>query len=185
MGKAIRNLNWNSVWKYLGTIRFRTTPDGRGVAAINVDLDQIEEIAQSITIGNAGYAYILDADRNYIYHPVKEVGSQAADNEEINHLYSEDHGTFEYKFEDGSYKEMAFATNQLTGWKLAGTFYTSEFSDTASPILQTLIIVLIVFIILGSVLSYIVLRSIIRPLNRLIDVTRKVGAGDLTDDFSL
>lgn len=162
----------------------RTTPDGQGVTAINVDLDQIKEITQSIKIGNEGYAYVLDADRSFIYHPDIEGGSKAQESESFTHLYTENEGTFEYKYEDGSYKQMVFATNQLTGWKLAGSFNTSEFSDTAAPILNTLLLVLIISIILGMALTYIVLLSIIRPLQSLITATKKVGAGDLTDDIS-
>lgn len=164
----------------------RTTSDGRGVTAINVDLDQIKEITESITIGNKGYVYVMDADQNFIYHPEKEAGSQAPETVQSKRMYAKNEGTFNFRYEDENHKEMemVFATNQLTGWKLAGTFHTSEFSDTASPILRTTIRVLIISMIGGMVLMYIILRSIIRPLQSLITATKKVGDGDLTDDIS-
>ncbi|GFN33989.1 methyl-accepting chemotaxis protein [Paenibacillus xylaniclasticus] len=162
----------------------RTTSDGQGVAAINVDLDQVKKLAQSITIGNEGYAYVMDEERNFIYHPEMEAGSQAPETVQSNYIYSEKEGTFKYKHEDGSQKEMVFLTNELTGWKLAGTFNTSEFTDTASPILRTSLIVVSISIILGSILAYYILRSIIRPMKVLIAATRRIGDGDLTVDIT-
>jgi len=161
----------------------KTTSDGIGVVAANVDLEQIEQIAQTITIGNNGYAYIIDAEKNYLYHPEEEAGSQAAENEALTKLFAETEGYFEDKQEDSN-REIIFVTNSLTGWKLAGTFETTEFTEAASPILNTMLNVLILAIIIGIALTYLVLRSIIKPLNALLKATKKISEGDLTEHIS-
>ncbi|WP_138494222.1 methyl-accepting chemotaxis protein [Paenibacillus pinistramenti] len=161
----------------------RTTPDGKGVTAIDVNLDKIKESAKSVTIGNKGYVYILDGEKTFIYHPEKAAGTTAPDNAQNANLFKSTSGTFQYLYNNQDYKEMVFTTNELTDWKIAGTFYTSEFSDSAAPILRTTLYVIILFVVLGTILAYAITRSITKPLKNLIAATKKMGSGDLTEEF--
>ena len=161
----------------------RATNDGNGVVGMNVNLDKIKEITGSIKIGKQGYVYVLDTEHKFIYHPEKKAGSVAPDNVQNNNLYKNETGSFQYQYNDKEKKEMVYTTNELTGWKLAGTFYSSEFTNSAAPILNTTIIVIIISIILGAVLIYFIIRSITKPLARLIASTAKISKGDLSEDI--
>ncbi|RTQ90164.1 methyl-accepting chemotaxis protein [Lysinibacillus telephonicus] len=159
----------------------KTTKDGQGVVAVNVSLEEIKKITGEIKIGDAGYVYILDAERKFVYHPEKEIGTEAPDNEQNNNLYKTDSGTFSYLHEGKDQKEMFFTTNALTGWKLAGTMYSNEIDKAAMPILINTLIVIIASIIVGSILIIFVIRSISRPIHSLISSSNKIADGDFTE----
>lgn len=55
---------------------------------------------------------------------------------------------------EGQQKKMAFTTNKLTGWKIAGTFFVSEIHDAASPVMKMALIILAVSLIVGGVLIF-------------------------------
>ncbi|MDO7906947.1 methyl-accepting chemotaxis protein [Paenibacillus sp. JX-17] len=159
----------------------RTTEDGHGVAAINVKVNKISEITQKVKIGSEGYAYIMDANKNFVSHPTKEAGTKAPDNVQNNNLYKSDSGYFDYLYENKDMKKMAFTTNKLTHWKIAGTMYQDEVTQQAAPILRITLIVLIASMIIGGLLVLWILTSILKPLKRLHTVSGRISEGDLTE----
>ena len=44
-------------------------------------------------------------------------------------MYEKEKGQFDYKLE-GKDKIMSFTTNKLTGWKIGGSMYSSEISNS-------------------------------------------------------
>ncbi len=67
---------------------------------------------------------------------------------------------------EGQQKKMAFTTNKLTGWKIAGTFLSVR-SMTASPVMKMALIILAVSLIVGGILIVFIIRSIAKPLKNL------------------
>lgn len=63
---------------------------------------------------------------------------------------------------------MTYTTNELTGWKIAGTMYMDEIKDALKSVLTTGMIVLIASIVAGGILILFIVRSITKPLKRLI-----------------
>lgn len=152
--------------------------DHSGVIGIDISLENINSLAKKINIGAKGYAMILDKSKKFIAHP-HEKGGKATTQSFYNNLYTKDAGQFTY-YLDGASKNMVFNTNKLTGWKIAGTMYLSETSDAAKPImLNTGIITLIAFII-GGLVIFLIIRSIIKPLHRLKNAANQVSEGDLS-----
>ncbi|RCK12591.1 HAMP domain-containing protein [Bacillus licheniformis] len=66
--------------------------------------------------------------------------------------------TFKYTL-DGE-KQMAFATNKLTGWKIGGTMYITELKEASQPVLNAALITLGASIIIGVLLMILIIRSI-------------------------
>jgi len=158
----------------------KTTKDGHGVVAFNVGLEEISKITSEITIGNEGYVYIVDENHNFIYHPELEEGTEAPDEKQYVDIYDNDSGSFSYLL-DKDQKELFYTTNDLTGWKLAGTMYSKEIDEDASPILINTLIIIIASIIVGSILIIFIVRSIARPLQSLIHSSNKIADGDFTE----
>lgn len=158
----------------------KTTKDGHGVVAFNVTLDELAQIASEVKIGNSGYMFMLDENGNVIYHPQVEAGTTVSNNKQYEKLYNNSSGAFDYSYKNKD-KEMFYTTNDLTGWKLAGTMNSSEIDDEASPILTNTIITLIVSIIIGSVLVIFIVRSLTKPLQSLVNSANKIADGDFTE----
>lgn len=152
--------------------------DGSGVVAVDVNLDQIISIAQHMKIGEKGYAVILDQNRRVIVHPAHKAGHVSKETW-LDEVYAKSSGQVDYEL-NGSPKIMDFVTNEETGWKIAGTINVQEFKDAAQPIFQTTVIVIVIGLLIGFVVVYVTVRSILKPLRRLIQAANTVSNGDLT-----
>lgn len=161
----------------------QTTADNRGVIAVDVSVDDIAEVAATIQIGKEGYVTILDRNQRFVTHPTLAVG-EVGEGDWVDPLYGDDSGRFAYTL-DGDGKQMAFTTNERTGWKVAGTLYDTEITDESVGILWTTLGVVLVTFLFAGVLLYFVLRSIIRPLNRLTEGAERIRSGDLTESIQI
>ncbi|MFN4215107.1 methyl-accepting chemotaxis protein [Exiguobacterium sp.] len=161
----------------------QTSNDGRGVIAVDVDVDDIASVAAGIPIGKEGYVTILDRNGRFITHPTLVAGEEAT-GDWVEPLYGSDESSFAYTFE-GEAKQMDFTTNEVTGWKVAGTLYESEIREETVGILWTTIGVIAGMIVASTILLYFVIRSIIRPLNRLTIGAERIQAGDLTEEIAV
>ncbi|MFJ5624194.1 methyl-accepting chemotaxis protein [Peribacillus loiseleuriae] len=157
--------------------------DGSGVVAIDLKINYLQEVTNEIKIGKEGYAFLLDGNKHYIAHPTRESGSETKESF-FDTMYKSETGTFEYQF-DGQAKKMAFTTNKVTGWKLGGTMLVSEVDESASPIFKSTLTVLIIAIIIGAVVVYFVVQSIIKPIKKLKESVITVSKGDLTEKIEI
>lgn len=157
----------------------KTLENGQGVVAIDLNMKALEESISKVKIGDEGYVMLLDAKEKYIVHPEHKTG-EAVTEKWAKEVYSKESGSLEYEL-DGNDKKMFFLTNDITGWKISGTMYEEEIKNAASTILNRTAIVLMVSLIVGSFFVYFIIRSIVRPLNKLMLVSRKVSEGDLTE----
>jgi methyl-accepting chemotaxis protein len=161
----------------------KVTKDGSGVVAIDVDISTLNKVAKAIKIGNNGYAILLDNEKKYISHPTIKGGTEAKE-DFFDKLYKTQSGEFDYTFKKDS-KKMSFLTNELTGWKVAGTMYSSESKESASSILNTTLLVLAISLVIGGLLIYFIIKSIINPLNSLRNSAIRISEGDLTEQIRI
>ncbi|MEI7026793.1 methyl-accepting chemotaxis protein [Paenibacillus sp. y28] len=161
----------------------QTTPDGKGVFTIGLDLRDLKKKAESVKIGQDGYMVLLDQTGKFISHPTYAAGSETEE-EFWKKLYDGEKGEFAYLF-NGASKEMAFMTNPLTGWKIAGTMHTDEISNAVSPIFRQTLITMLLCLAAGSALIVFILRSIVRPIQRMKQQAVQMSEGDLTQEIRI
>ncbi|WP_232695522.1 methyl-accepting chemotaxis protein [Brevibacillus daliensis] len=154
--------------------------DGSGVIALNIDLKSMITLTQQMKIGREGYAFIVDQSKQYVAHPVNEAGIKVE--AEWNSLFESESGSGSgtYQLSDQS-QEVLHVTNKETGWKIAGTFLTQEYEDAALPIFVTTVVVILLSLFFGSILMFFLVRSITIPLRSLVEATRAISNGDLTE----
>lgn len=153
--------------------------DGSGVIGIDIDVQDIVDKIKEIKIGREGYPIIANKNKQIIAHPEEKSGSKVTGNIS-SILYSGKEGTSTYE-NKGEQKRLVFVTNDLTGWKIAGTMFVSETEEAAQPVWNSAIILLISSFILGGVAIFFIVRSITIGLRRLVDFSEKVSEGDLTE----
>lgn len=157
----------------------KKTSDGSGVVAVDVDVNDIAEVASTIQIGKEGYVAILDQAQQVVIHPSTAVGEKI-DESWIESLFAKEEGTLSAS-ENGEGVEKAFVTNPITGWKIAGTLYDGEIQDETVGILWTTGFVIVGMFGIAAILLYFVLRSILRPLRLLTEGAERIKSGDLTE----
>jgi methyl-accepting chemotaxis protein len=159
-----------------------TVKDGSGVVAIDISLDAIKQSTDSIKIGDKGYPFIVSSEGLYLVHPTGTPGEKSS--VFTPSLLKKEVGVQTYNFNDEE-KQLTFATNKLTGWKIAGTMDVEESKDLARPILLSTMIIISIFVIMGGIASYFIIRSIIRPLRKLLLITERVSDGDLNQEVEI
>lgn len=168
--------------KMMITVSKKTT-DGRGVVAVDVDVNDIAEVAKNIQIGEEGYVAIFDEAQQVVIHPSIAVGEKSEESS-MESVFTKDEGVLSAE-ENGEDVEKAFVTNPLTGWKITGTLYDGEIQDETVGILWTTVFVIIGMFGVAAILLYFVLRSILRPLRLLTEGAERIKSGDLTEPISV
>ncbi|CAM3042968.1 methyl-accepting chemotaxis protein [Paenibacillus sediminis] len=161
----------------------KAASDGSGVIGIDYSLKTITNLTNKVAIGSKGYATIIDMHKKYVTHPDQKTGTEIKDNW-VDQLYQSKEGVLDYQL-DGKAKKMSFVTNELTGWKIAGTMYSSEVFEATSSILINTLIVMFISILIGSFVIYGVIKSILRPLRILSENAEVISSGDLTQRIAI
>lgn len=161
----------------------KATADGQGVVAVNLKLDSLTNIISSIKIGNHGYLFVLDKTGKVISHPNVDPGKELTGNF-TKKMYDSKTGHFDYVFKKEA-KKLTYVTNDVTGWKIAGTMLNNEVNQEVSPILMTTLYVIILSLIIGTTIVWFITRSISKPIQLLADASGKISQGDLTVHIDL
>ncbi|MGP3738321.1 Cache 3/Cache 2 fusion domain-containing protein [Bacillus sp. 4A_MP2] len=103
-----------------------------GAIGIDIDVQDIVDKIKDIKIGREGYPIIANKNKQIVAHPEEKSGSAVTENIS-SILYSGKEGTSTYE-NKGEQKRLVFVTNDLTGWKIAGTMFVSETEEAAQPV---------------------------------------------------
>jgi len=157
--------------------------DGSGVVAVDINLNYLQGLTNQVKIGETGYAILLDRSKKYIAHPTEVAGNEVVDSLATT-LYAQENGQLDVTL-DGEQRIMVFVTNELTGWKLAGSIATAEIVAAAAPILKRTAFILGIAIIIGAVAVFFITKSIIAPIIRLKEQAITISEGDLTQNIKI
>lgn len=157
----------------------KATDDGSGVVGITLGIEQIKQVASSVKIGAEGYVMVLDGAKKFVVHPEEKAGEEAQESFYEN-LYQQQTGQFSYTL-DNQPKEMYYLTNEITGWKVAGSMYRKEVDDAASPIFSHTLWTIAVCLLVGGLIVFANLRSIIASIRQIKEHAVRVSQGVLTE----
>jgi len=156
----------------------KATETGDRVVMMNVSLEHLTTVTSNIKIGQYGYPAILDAERKMIVHPSNKIGS-VVEGDYLEAVYRNETGQLSYEF-DGEAKEMVYAHNIDTGWRIIGSIYTNEFEEAAGPIFRVTGLIFLAALAVFLPIAFFMMRSITRPLNELVLAADYISQGDLT-----
>jgi len=149
-----------------------------GVIANIIDLEFLNNIIQTTTIGETGYAYIMDKTGLVVAHPVKKhilntyLTKQSGMKSITNNMIAGRSGVEEYEFE-GIEKTCAYAPVKSAGWSLGLTLPVEEFLAPVHAVRNIIIGIGVIFFVLAFVIYFFFARSITNPVNRIV-----AGLGD-------
>ncbi|WP_138753971.1 methyl-accepting chemotaxis protein [Paenibacillus sinopodophylli] len=176
--------------------------NGQSVVAVVLSLEELKQTVSDVKIGENGFIIIVSSASFAIIPPpwgvgeVQEGMDSAAGTEATNvnaaeeptadeanqppNMFSDESGKIEQTSPDGDSRRLIYITNVLTGWKIAGDRSPSEVTRTAAPILNNTLIVIVLFILIGSCLMFFIIRSITKPLKALTETSQIISQGDLS-----
>ncbi|MGI2708710.1 methyl-accepting chemotaxis protein [Bacillus cytotoxicus] len=157
--------------------------DKSGVLGIDLIINDIVNTSKMVNIGKQGYVAIFDQDTRVVAHPTKKPGEKLEDSA-IQELYQKEKGDFKF-VQDGEERNVIFETNKKTGWKIVGIMPSAEIIQAAAPIFFKTLTVIGISLLIGGVLIYFIIASIIKPLKQLVMSSKKISEGDLTEKVSV
>lgn len=161
----------------------RVLADGDGVLGMSLNLTALQEMT-NMKVGDNGYILMLDGSKQIISHPTQPTGEEA-ETDVSDGLFKDVSGQFDHIDDTGISERMRYMTNELTGWKIAGVLQISEISQAIAPITYATFIVLGVSTVVIALLSYWLIHSMLKPLQRLRQVAEQISNGDLTQQVAI
>jgi methyl-accepting chemotaxis protein len=156
----------------------------------------LSEVTKNIGIGSGGYAYAINKAGVIISHPnVDYVLEQFAPMEAaktdpsmqplagmVGEMLANKHGIGSYVVE-GKKIMAAYAPITLYGWTLAAAAEEGELMKGITVLRNLVILFVAIFSALGILLSFIIGKSIARPILKMIPLLDGVSKGNLTEQL--
>ncbi len=161
-----------------------------------MDAEGHRPINKEIDLGEFGYLFIADSDGNLIAHPTIE-GDNSWNQQDINGKYFAqdyiktglDGGGFSFYTYPLPYNEnqleekVTYSQAALEwDWIIVSSTYMLDFNAPAKEILQTIFIVTIIALILGSIVIWLFASTISKPINLVAEQMDYLATGDLSQE---
>lgn len=152
-----------------------------GVVAADISIETLLDIAQDVTIGEAGYMMILSAEGNIISYSDEVTNEEGKVDPSFLEKLDDKGGVFSYK-ENGEEKIFGYSTNDQTGWVLGGVVHKSDFTEQSKAMILPILIILFVIII---VTVLVMIYGVRRVVTRIIMIQHTIGtveSGNLLEE---
>lgn len=152
-----------------------------GIVGFDIDFSQITDVVANIKCYDSGYAYLLDASGNIMYHPSIEIGTNLADVDNGNMASvldlianpENEKKVLSYQYQNEA-KSMIYVTLS-NGMKLVITATDAEINADARSLSYLIVSGMLVAIIFSCVIGVIIGTGITRPIKKLITVIKQTA----------
>ncbi|SFM89798.1 Cache 3/Cache 2 fusion domain-containing protein [Methanolobus profundi] len=127
----------------------------------------IKDEMSKITVGETGYVYVMDSNGDFIIHPTSE-GESVIDHDFTQEIIETKEGTVRYDWE-GSEKIASYTYYEPNDWYIVSSSYTEEFEGPLTAIRNSLVMAILIFVILGSIVAFLISRSISGGIRKIVD----------------
>lgn len=150
-----------------------------GVFFIDLNYSAISELCDQSTVGTKGYAFILDAKGNIVYHPQQQQLYNELQTENISLIMDTDEDTvLTGTGNDG--KLYSISRSEKTGWTVVDCTNVKELLSKSRQAQSVYVLTAIILVILALLFSRFMARSITLPIQKLRDSMKKVQEGDFS-----
>lgn len=150
----------------------------QGILLIDIRYSSLEQLLDSVTLGNGGYVYLIGNDGQIIYHPKAQLidSGRVQENHQAAAGYRD--GVYEEDFQ-GEKRYVAVKSVGYTGWKLVGVTPVQgvSFGGIKARLFILFVVLLILLILL--VINYYISSKITNPIHKLEESVRQLEAGNL------
>ena len=150
-----------------------------GVFFIDLNYSAISELCDQSTVGTKGYAFILDADGNIVYHPQQQQLYNELQTENISLIMdAEDDTVLTDTGNKG--KLYSICKSEKTGWTVVACTSVSELLSKSKEAQVVYVITAVILVIVALIFSRFMAKSITLPIQKLRDSMKKVQEGDFS-----
>jgi methyl-accepting chemotaxis protein len=165
-----------------------------GVAGIDVELDYLQAMIQDIRPYETGYAVLIDSSGNYAAHPdPSSIGKQMLLDEDGTNkakvLAGEEYHVTMFSSINDSEVFISYVPvevgNSDTPWSFAVAFPTDKIMAEAKSLTILMIIIAVVALAVLIAATFLVVRSIVKPIKKIADIAQKISEGDLKQTIDI
>ena len=150
-----------------------------GVFFIDLNYSAISELCDQSTVGTKGYAFILDAKGNIVYHPQQQQLYNELQTENISLImYTDEDTVLTGTGNDG--KLYSISRSEKTGWTVVDCTNVKELLSKSRQAQSVYVLTAIILVIVALLFSRFMARSITLPIQKLRDSMKKVQEGDFS-----
>ena len=150
-----------------------------GVFFIDLNYSAISGLCDQSTVGTKGYAFILDAKGNIVYHPQQQQLYNELQTENISLIMDTDEDTvLTGTGNDG--KLYSISRSEKTAWTVVDCTNVKELLSKSRQAQSVYVLTAIILVIVALLFSRFMARSITLPIQKLRDSMKKVQEGDFS-----
>ncbi|GIN71395.1 sensor histidine kinase [Bacillus sp. J14TS2] len=175
IGRNIKNkVNYqmNYVLSLVKAVKNPETNQVTGVILMDLKLDFIKNVIESIKIGNSGFIFITDKEGEVVYAPVNSIVYRI----HPSLLHAENSPPIEKNINDDKY-QIIYNTIPDIGWKVVGVFSLNETTKVVTEVQHFTIVIAIITLAIASLVSVFFANMITKPLNKLRTLMGNVEEG--------
>ncbi|WP_274422130.1 cache domain-containing sensor histidine kinase [Blautia sp. XA-2221] len=150
-----------------------------GVFFIDLNYSAISELCDQNMVGNQGYAFIVDAAGNIVYHPQQQQLYNELQTENIDLVMNSDSDIVTWG--EGINKKMySISRSEKTGWTVVDCVRVEELLRRSNEAQSIYVLVAMGLMAVALFFSRFVAKSITLPIQRLCDSMERVQEGDFS-----
>ena len=149
-----------------------------GVFFIDLNYSAISGLCDQSTVGTKGYAFILDAKGNIVYHPQQQLYNELQ-TENISLIMDTDEDTV-LTGTGNNGKLYSISRSDKTGWTVVDCTNVRELLSKSRQAQSIYVLTAVVLVIVALLFSRFMARSITLPIQKLRDSMKKVQEGDFS-----
>ncbi len=156
----------------------------QGVLLLDIRYSSLEQLLNSVALGNAGYIYLIGDDGKLIYHPKNQLIDSGRVQENHRETVNWRDGIDEEIFQ-GEKRFVTVKTVGYTGWKLVGITPAKgiSFSGVKTRLFIVFVILLILFLLV--LINYYISSRITNPIHELENSVGELEDGNLEAEISI
>ncbi|MDO5573573.1 MAG: sensor histidine kinase [bacterium] len=149
-----------------------------GLFFIDLNYYDIDELCESISLGQRGYIYIIDSDGEIVYHPQQQLIISGIKSELIEEILTAESDTLSVDYQ-GDRKLYTMSRSEKTGWTVVGVSYMSDLMKNEGQIKRSYWGITGILILFAIMLAFFSSRMITQPIKRLQMTMEGAQSGNL------
>ncbi|WP_026696151.1 cache domain-containing sensor histidine kinase [Peribacillus kribbensis] len=168
----------NNLLSAVKAVKDPVTNHVSGVILMDIKLDFIKKVLESIKLGNSGFIFILNRDGSVVYSPVNPIVYRIHPD-----WLSKDRSHTLEKVINRNIYQIIYNTYPSIKWKVVGVFSLDETTEVVSRVQFYTYIIGVITLLVSSIAAWFFASSIINPVNKLRALMRNVEEGRFDKPF--
>lgn len=154
-----------------------------GLTGVDITIDALSKVVGDSKIGNDGFFTLITTanvvtshkDSNNILKSINDIGiSQNL----IDAVINNNSEVMEYSYSNVEYMGNSIQIGE-TGWKIVSAIPKDEFTSNTRELIGIIAIIYILTIIILSVVMFVILGVVTKPIKKVTEITNKLAEGEL------